>query len=97
MFRLSLLSYYFKNNKYRITKFCISGLLSALINLVLLLLLVNYLNFNTVFLENIANILSMEISIIFNFIISRNWTWSDIEREQGKGLFKQAFIFHLIV
>ena len=81
----------------KIVRFIITGTVGAFINLFFIFLLVSIFGMNTTFLENLANFFSLELSIIFSFIVNRNWTWYDTEREQGKGLFKQAFIFHLIV
>lgn len=86
-----------QNNKYRILKFLISGSSAAILNLALLYILVAYLQFNTRFLENIANALSMEISIMCNFILSRFWTWNDAKKEYGPKLFMQCISFHLVV
>lgn len=88
---------YVQNNKFRILKFLISGSSAAILNLSFLYILIVYLQFNTRFLENIANVLSMEISIIYNFIISRQWTWGDAKKEHNVSLIKQCFLFHFAV
>jgi len=88
---------YLQNNKFRIFKFLLSGSSAAIINLVFLYILIVYLQFNTRFLENIANALSMEISIIYNFIINRQWTWRDAKKEHNFELIKQCLFFHLAV
>lgn len=86
-----------QDNKYRMFKFFISGSSAAIINLGLLYILVAYFQFNTRFLENIANALSMEISIMYNFILSRFWTWNDAKKEYGPKLLVQCISFHLAV
>ena len=88
---------YVRNNKFRIFKFLISGSSAAILNLSLLYILVRYLQLNTRFLENIANALSMEVSIIYNFIINRYWTWRDAKKERGFKLLKQCTLFHFAV
>lgn len=88
---------YIKNNRIRILKFLLSGSSAAIINLGFLYILIAYLQFNTRFLENIANALSMEISIIYNFIINRQWTWRDAKKEHNFKLIKQFLFFHLAV
>lgn len=59
--------------------------------------LVQFFGFSTVILENVANAVSMEISILYNFILSRHWTWSDAIREEGMALFKQLASFHAVI
>ena len=88
---------YVRNNKFRIFKFLLSGSSAAIINLGFLYIFIVYLQFNTRFLENIANALSMEISIIYNFIINRQWTWRDTKKEHNFELIKQCLFFHLAV
>ena len=39
----------------------------------------------------------MEVSIIYNFLLSRFWTWNDSKREQGFNLIKQCALFHAAV
>ena len=46
---------------------------------------------------DIANILAIEISIIFNFFYSRRWTWNHIEKKHGKLLVYQCLKFHLAI
>ena len=88
---------YIQNNKYRILKFLISGSSAAILNLALLYILVAYFRFNTRLLENIANALSMEISIVYNFILSRSWTWKDAKKKYGFKLIVQCLSFHIAV
>lgn len=88
---------YIQDNKFRILKFLISGCSAAIINLGLFYILVACLQFNTKLLENVGNALSMEVSIIYNFILSRFWTWNDARKEYGPKLIKQCTLFHIAV
>lgn len=78
----------------RANKFLIVGLSAALVNLSLMILLVDGFGFKTFFLKNLANILSIEISIIYHFVLSRAWTWSDAPQKKGKDLIAQCVSFH---
>lgn len=60
-------------------------------------LLVSELGLNTKALENIANAISMEISVVYMFFLSRNWTWNDTQKFYGAKLLKQMISFHLAV
>ncbi|MHC5766728.1 MAG: glycosyltransferase [Nostoc sp.] len=60
----------------KIIKFLFGGGLAATLNLALIYLIIEKLGFNTPFLRNIANIISIEISLIFGFFIYRTWVWT---------------------
>jgi len=81
--------------KNRIKKFLIIGSSAAFVNLILMFLFVEVLGFQTYFFKNLANILSIEISAVYNFTISRLWTWADAPKRQGKYLVIQFFAFNL--
>jgi len=76
--------------------FAVSGS-AVVINLLLLFLMVRYLGFDTRVGENIANAVSMELSIIYNYFLSRAITWSDRIKERGGRLLIQLLKFHLTI
>ena len=61
-----------------------------------MVLFVEVFGFTTYILKNAANILSIEISILYHFIISRLWTWHDAPRKKGKTLLGQFISFHVV-
>ena len=77
----------------RIKKFLIIGSSAALVNFFLMIFLVEALGFKSYYLINLANILSIEISIVYNFIFQRAWTWKDAPRKEGGGLIAQFIIY----
>jgi dolichol-phosphate mannosyltransferase len=79
----------------RITKFLIVGCSAAAVNFLLITIFVELLGFNSYFLKNLANILAIEMSAVYNFLISRLWTWKDAPRKQGKSLLGQFISFNL--
>jgi putative flippase GtrA len=81
--------------KSRIKIFLIVGLSAAVVNLLSMVLFVEVFRFKTYFLKNLANILAIEISIIYHFIISRAWTWRDVPQRRGKNLLSQCISFHI--
>jgi len=78
-------------------KFLAVGASAAALNLGLLFLLVKHMGLDAPFEQNIANALSMELSVIYNFAASREITWSDARRKKGLSLFVQALSFHAAV
>lgn len=88
---------YFGRRKSTIGKFLIVSGSAVALNLLLLFLMVRYLGFSTRLGENVANATSMELSIIYNFFMSRAITWADRHKEHGKRLFIQMLKFHLAI
>jgi putative flippase GtrA len=83
------------NYNERIVKFLIVGCSATLVNFLLISLFVEILGFKSYFLKNVANISAIEVSAVYNFSISRLWTWRDAARKQGKGLVAQFISFNL--
>lgn len=79
----------------RVKKFLIVGSSAAVVNFILMIIFVELFLFKTYFLKNLANILSMEISIFYNFLFSCLWTWGDAPKRSGKGLIAQFASFNL--
>ena len=79
----------------RAKRFLIAGSSAAVVNFLLMIFFVEVLHFNTYFLKNIANILSIEMSIFYNFFLSRLWTWMDAPKKQGSRLLLQFISFNI--
>lgn len=88
---------YISRRRLTIVKFLIVSGSAVALNLLLLFLMVRYLGFSTPLGENVANAASMELSIIYNFFMSRAITWADRHKEQGRRLFIQMLKFHLAI
>lgn len=79
----------------RLKRFIIIGSSAAVVNFALMIFLVETLSFNTYVLKNIANAISIELSVFYNFVLSRIWTWGDAPKKKGKGLVTQYISFNL--
>ncbi|MBG1244854.1 glycosyltransferase [Nostoc sp. NZL] len=79
----------------KILKFLLGGGLAAALNLVLIYLIIEKLGFNTPFLRNIANVVSIEISLIFSFFIYRTWVWTGGIWNIREVLFRQLPLYHV--
>ena len=88
---------YISRRRLTIGKFLIVSGSAVALNLLLLFLMVRYLGFSTRLGENVANATSMELSIIYNFFMSRAITWADRHKEHGRRLFIQMLKFHLTI
>ena len=78
-------------------KFLIVSGSAVILNFLLLFLMVEYLGFETPLGENVANAISMELSIIYNFFMSRAITWGDRYKEKGSRLLIQIVKFHIAI
>ena len=79
----------------RIKRFLIVGFSAAIANFLIISLFIELLGFNSYFLKNLANLLAIEISAVYNFCISRLWTWRDAPRKHGPNLVPQFLSFNL--
>lgn len=95
--RINKIVFYVNQRRLIISKFLVVSGSAVILNLVLLYLLVNYAGFNTSLGQNIANAISMELSIVYNFFLSRAITWKDRRQEKGNKLFVQIVKFHFTI
>ncbi len=79
----------------KIIKFLFGGGLAAALNLLLIYLIIEKLGFNTGFLRNIANVISIEISLIFSFFIYRSWVWTGGVWNLREVFLRQLPLYHV--
>ena len=79
----------------RIVKFLFGGGVAAAFNLLLIYILIEWLGFDTALLRNLANIIAIELSLIFSFFIYRIWVWPGGVWRISSVLFKQLPLYHL--
>ena len=79
----------------RVVKFLFGGGVSAAFNLLLIYLLIEWLGFNTPLMRNVANIIAIELSLIFSFFIYRIWVWPGGVWRLQEVLLKQLPLYHL--
>jgi len=78
----------------KISKFLCGGGIAALFNLLLIYVAVNYLGFDTPLLRNLANVVAVELSLIFSFFIYRVWVWPGGDWRPQKILLEQLPLYH---
>ncbi|NCO76492.1 MAG: glycosyltransferase [Cyanobacteria bacterium] len=79
----------------KVVKFLLGGGVATAINLLLIFLLIEKLGFDTPFLRNVANIISIELSLIASFFIYRIWVWRGGNWNWFNVLFKQLPLYHV--
>jgi dolichol-phosphate mannosyltransferase len=78
----------------RLKRFLLVGSSAFVVNAALMIFFVEALGFVSPLMKNIANLAAMEISIFYNFLASRMWTWKDAPRKQQGRLAVQFIAFN---
>lgn len=78
----------------RIFRFLICGAVTAAFNILLIALMIEFLRLDQPVLRNIANVVSIEVSLLFSFFVYRTWVWSGNWTFQ-EVLWKQLPLYHL--
>jgi dolichol-phosphate mannosyltransferase len=60
----------------RIFRFLVCGAITAAFNVLLLAALIEHLKLNNSVSRNLANVASIEVSLLFSFFIYKTWVWS---------------------
>ncbi|ARV61772.1 polysaccharide synthesis protein GtrA [Nostocales cyanobacterium HT-58-2] len=81
----------------KIFRFIICGAITAAFNIVLIYSMIEYLKLNTPLLRNVANILSLEVSLVFSFFVYKVWVWSGSPWKIKEVLLRQMPLYHLSV
>ncbi len=79
----------------RIFKFLIGGGVSAAFNLLIIFLLIDVLGFNTPALRNLANTISIEMSLVFSFFVYRIWVWTGGSWTVREVFLRQLPLYHI--
>lgn len=79
----------------KIVRFLFCGGITAAFNVGLIYILINFFGLNTPFLRNFANVLAIEISLIFTFFVYKIWVWSGGTWRIRDVLGKEIPLFHV--
>ena len=80
---------------HKVFKFIVGGGVAATINLLLIIILIEWLGFNTPSLRAIANAISIEISLLASFFIYRIWVWPGGVWTIKEILLRQIPLYHI--
>jgi len=81
--------------RQKVFKFLIGGGVAAAINLLLIFVLIEWLGFNTSTLRNVANAISIELSLLASFFIYRIWVWPGGAWTFREVLWRQIPLYHV--
>lgn len=79
----------------RIVRFILCGIVTAAFNILLISVLIDLLNFNTPVKRNIANVLAIEVSLLFSFFVYKTWVWSRGNWKIKQVLWQEIPLYHL--
>lgn len=60
----------------KIIRYIFCGLITAVFNIVIIDLIIRFANITSPLMENIANAIAIEISLIFSFFVYKMWVWT---------------------
>jgi dolichol-phosphate mannosyltransferase len=81
--------------RQKVFKFLVGGGVAASINLLLIFVLIEWLGFNTPTLRNVANAISIELSLLASFFIYRIWVWPGGAWTVREVLWRQIPLYHV--
>ena len=81
--------------RQRAVKFLLGGGVAAFFNLMAIFILIEGLGLTTPLQRNIANIIAIELSLVFSFFIYRIWVWPGGVWRISEVLCKQLPLYHL--
>jgi dolichol-phosphate mannosyltransferase len=81
--------------RQRVFKFILGGGVAAALNLLLIFFMIELLGFDTPVLRNVANAVSIEISLLVSFFIYRLWVWPGGSWTVQKVLLRQLPLYHI--
>ncbi len=81
--------------RQKVFKFLIGGGVAAAINLLLIFGLIEWLGFHTPTLRNVANAVSIELSLLASFFIYRIWVWPGGAWTVREVLWRQIPLYHV--
>lgn len=75
-------------------RFLICGALTAAFNIILLASIIEYLNIQMPFWRNVANVVALEVSVLFSFWVYKLGVWTRLSWHWRKVLFRQIPLYH---
>lgn len=81
----------------KVFRFLVCGVVTAVFNVLLLVVIIKAFEIKTPFLRNLANVFSIEVSLFFSFFVYRAWVWSTRRSSIREVVFQQMPLYHLSV
>ncbi|WP_013334399.1 GtrA family protein [Gloeothece verrucosa] len=82
-------------SKQQILRYIVCGVITAIFNVVFIYILIETFKINTPVFRNIANLVAIEISLLFSFFVYKTWVWSSYKSSRKEILWKQIPRYHI--
>lgn len=79
----------------QIVRFFICGCFTAAFNILIITFVIEFLHIEKPIFRNIANLITIEISLLFSFVVYRTWVWSKSNWTLQEVLWRQIPLYHL--
>ena len=83
--------------RQRIFRFLVGGGVTLVFIVLLISIMIDLLGFDTPILRNVANAVSIGISVLFSFLVYKTWVWSGGNATIQDVLWQQIPLYHLSV
>ncbi|MEM1168856.1 MAG: GtrA family protein [Cyanobacteria bacterium P01_H01_bin.35] len=83
--------------KKKIFRYLICGVVTAAFNVLLISAIIELFGINKPVMRNLANVLSIEVSLLFSFFVYRTWVWSKGNWTIKEVIWRQIPLFHLSI
>lgn len=84
-----------KLSQNRIVRFLICGGVTAAFNILAIAIVIKAFNLDQPVMRNIANVIAIEISLLFSFFVYRIWVWSKSTWKFQEVLRREIPLYHL--
>ncbi len=81
--------------KKKIFRYLICGVITAAFNVLLISAIIELFGIDQPVMRNLANVFSIEVSLVFSFFVYRTWVWSKGNWKIKEVIWRQIPIFHL--
>jgi dolichol-phosphate mannosyltransferase len=79
----------------KVFRYLVCGIVTAAFNVLLISSMIEIMKLNTPVLRNIANVSSIEISLLFSFFVYKIWVWTGGTWKIKKVLLYQIPLYHV--
>lgn len=84
-----------KFSQNRTVRFLICGGVTAAFNILAFAIIIAYFKLDQPVLRNIANVIAIEVSLLFSFFVYRTWVWSKGKWKFKEILWREIPLYHL--
>lgn len=81
----------------RVIRFLLAGGITLVFNMLIIFVMIDLVGLDSAVLRNVANVLSIELSLLFSFFVYRSWVWPGIASSGKAILGREIPLYHVSV